>query len=151
LLYGGGGTGELFERVTHMDTVADRSGFVVVYPDGRGRLGDRLLTWNAGACCAYAKDQNIDDVAFVSALVVDVRARLKTTKVFVTGFSNGACTYARRRVDLAVVVPDSARVRPGLGAGGVPGATPTIGSAWRRRTDLDMSFRTASATGRSSG
>src|SRR5690348_3683784 len=61
-LHGGGGTGALFERVTHMDAVADEGGFVVVYPDGSGRLGDKLLTWNAGDCCAFAKDKNIDDV-----------------------------------------------------------------------------------------
>jgi polyhydroxybutyrate depolymerase len=109
-LHGGGGTGELFERVSHMDRVADEGGFVVVYPDGSGRLGDKLLTWNAGDCCAYAKDKNIDDVAFVGALIDDVTARLGTGAVFVTGFSNGAmmtyrvgCELADRIAAIAVV------------------------------------------------
>jgi polyhydroxybutyrate depolymerase len=111
-LHGGGGTGELFERVTHMNTVADEAGFVVVYPDGSGRLGDKLLTWNAGDCCAYAKDRNIDDVGFVRALVDDVTTRLGTDRdrVFVTGFSNGAmmthrlgCELADRIAAIAVV------------------------------------------------
>ena len=47
-LHGGGGTGALFQRVSHLDRVADEGGFVVVYPDGSGRLGDKLLRWNAG-------------------------------------------------------------------------------------------------------
>jgi polyhydroxybutyrate depolymerase len=109
-LHGGGGNGELFERVTHLNGVADEGGFVVVYPDGSGRLDDKLLTWNAGDCCAYAKEQNIDDVGFVRALVDDVTARLKTGAVFVTGFSNGAmmtyrlgCELADRIAGIAVV------------------------------------------------
>lgn len=109
-LHGGGGTGELFERVSHMDTVADEGGFVVVYPDGSGRLGDRLLTWNAGDCCAYAKERNVDDVGFVRALIDDVTARFGTGPVFVTGFSNGAmmtyrlgCELADRIAGIAVV------------------------------------------------
>jgi polyhydroxybutyrate depolymerase len=109
-LHGGGGTGELFARVSKMDTVADEGGFVVVYPDGNGRLGDKLLTWNAGDCCAYAKDQNIDDVAFVESLIDDVTQRFKTGDVFVTGFSNGAmmtyrlgCELADRIAAIAVV------------------------------------------------
>lgn len=100
-LHGGGGTGELFARVSKMNSVADEGGFVVVYPDGSGRLGDRLLTWNAGHCCAYAKDQNIDDVAFVGALIDDVTKRLGTGDVFVTGFSNGAMMTYRLGCELA--------------------------------------------------
>lgn len=109
-LHGGGGNGELFERVSHMDAVADEGRFVVVYPDGNGRLGDKLLTWNAGSCCGYARDRDIDDVAFIGALIDDVTARLKTTDVFVTGFSNGAmmtyrvgCELAGRVAAIAVV------------------------------------------------
>jgi polyhydroxybutyrate depolymerase len=109
-LHGGGGTGELFQRVSSMDRVADKGGFVVVYPDGTGRLGDKLLTWNAGDCCAYAKEQNVDDVGFVRVLIDDVTARFGTGRVFVTGFSNGAmmtyrlgCELADRIAGIAVV------------------------------------------------
>jgi polyhydroxybutyrate depolymerase len=100
-LHGGGGTGELFARVSGMNAVADEGGFVVVYPDGSGRLGDKLLTWNAGDCCAYAKDRDIDDVAFVAALIDDVTRRLRTGEVFVTGFSNGAMMTYRLGCELA--------------------------------------------------
>jgi polyhydroxybutyrate depolymerase len=37
-----------------MDLLADAEGFIAVYPDGTGRMRDRLLTWNAGTCCAYS-------------------------------------------------------------------------------------------------
>lgn len=110
LLHGGGGNGELFQRVTHLDRVADSGGFVAVYPDGSGRLGDKLLTWNAGTCCAYARERNVDDVGFVRAIVDDVTARFGTGDVFVTGFSNGAmmayrlgCELADRIAGIAVV------------------------------------------------
>ena len=50
-----------------MDRLADRETFVAVYPNGSGRFGKRLLTWNAGTCCAYAVINNVDDVGFVRA------------------------------------------------------------------------------------
>jgi hypothetical protein len=33
-LHGGGGTGQGMERLTHLSTVANQQGFIVVYPDG---------------------------------------------------------------------------------------------------------------------
>src|SRR5512139_981634 len=66
-LHGGGGNGAQFEQQSRLSIVADRSGFVVVYPDGNGRT--RLLTWNAGNCCAYARDNHIDDVKFIAAML----------------------------------------------------------------------------------
>src|SRR5437016_14615506 len=46
-LHGGGGNAENQQRYSGMDRVADREHFLVVYPDGTGRL-NRRLTWNAG-------------------------------------------------------------------------------------------------------
>ena len=45
---------------------------MVVYPDGSGRLGRRLLRWNAGGCCGYAAAQSVDDVGFTLAVLRDV-------------------------------------------------------------------------------
>ena len=69
---------------------ADSSGFIVVYPEGVKIAGNR--TWNAGGCCAPATTLNIDDVGFVSSLLNNLfRTRsIDTTKVYATGFSNGA-------------------------------------------------------------
>ncbi|HWN55566.1 MAG TPA: PHB depolymerase family esterase, partial [Methylomirabilota bacterium] len=46
--HGGGGNAENQQKYSRMDPVADVEGFLAVYPDGTGRMGDRLLTWNAG-------------------------------------------------------------------------------------------------------
>ena len=70
----------LYEVITQtyveMDRLADREGFVVVYPNGSGLLRARLLTWNAGGCCGYAMRADVDDVGFVRALLDDLAARV---------------------------------------------------------------------------
>lgn len=91
-LHGGGGQGRGQEEFSEMDKTADRHGFYVVYPNGSGKLQDRLLTWNAGSCCGYAMEQHIDDVGFISK-VIDVMIRkypIDPQRVYVTGMSNGA-------------------------------------------------------------
>ncbi len=100
-LHGAGGNGAQFEQQSQLSAVADREGFVVVYPDGSGRT--QLLTWNAGTCCTYARDNNIDDVAFMASLFDALVARYHTDpkRVFVTGFSNGAMLAYRLGCELA--------------------------------------------------
>jgi len=56
------------ERMSGMSELADREGFLVAYPSGTSRFG-RMPTWNAGNCCGYALNNNIDDVGFVRALI----------------------------------------------------------------------------------
>jgi len=69
--HGGGGHGANQQEYSLMDRLADREAFLAVYPDGTGRFGKRLLTWNAGTCCAYAALNNVDDVGFVRALIAE--------------------------------------------------------------------------------
>src|SRR5262249_28453659 len=51
-----------------------------------------LLTFNGGNCCGYAKENKIDDVAFVRALLDDLEKTVNVDKkrVYATGMSNGA-------------------------------------------------------------
>ena len=90
--HGGGGTAKSMQDYAHTDGLADREGFMVVYPDGTGRWGRRLLTCNAGSCCGYALTHRVDDVAFVRALLDDLAQRtpVDTRRVYATGLSNGA-------------------------------------------------------------
>ena len=90
--HGGGGRASGYREYAGLDAVADREGFLVVYPDGSGRLGRRLLTWNAGRCCGSAMRDRVDDVGFVRALVEDVSTRIEIdrTRIYATGHSNGA-------------------------------------------------------------
>lgn len=91
VFHGGGGNAENVARLTDFNTQADRAGFLVVYPNGTGRLRDKALTWNGGTCCGYAQEQNVDDVGFVRAIIADLQsvAAIDTKRIYATGMSNG--------------------------------------------------------------
>lgn len=91
MLHGGGGNAENVAEQTGFDRVAQREKLIVVYPNGSGRRQDKLLTWNAGHCCAYAMQNKIDDVGFISALIDRLLAQypIDPARVYVTGLSNG--------------------------------------------------------------
>jgi polyhydroxybutyrate depolymerase len=113
--HGGGGNPAQFKRSAGIDRVAEREGFIAVYPAGTG-LGRYLLTWNAGtACCGRALALDVDDVGFARAVVDDLarRVALDPSKVYATGHSNGAGMTYR----LAIEAPDLvAAVAPVAGA-----------------------------------
>jgi polyhydroxybutyrate depolymerase len=90
-LHGGGGNAQQHRQSSGMDAAADRDGYIVVYPNGSGILGNRLLTWNAGNCCSYAQDHGIDDVRFISAIIDDLtqRASIDLRRIYIAGHSNG--------------------------------------------------------------
>jgi len=48
--HGGGGNAIGHQRYARMDALAEREGFIVVYPNCTVVLHDSLLTWNAGTC-----------------------------------------------------------------------------------------------------
>lgn len=101
--HGGGGNSTGFAKYAGLDRVADREGFVVVYPDGTGRQGRRLLTWNAGTCCGQAQTAHADDVGFTLALLRDLARDLPIdrTRVYATGHSNGAMMAYRLAAEAA--------------------------------------------------
>lgn len=93
--HGGGGEAAGHRAWSRMDRVADREGFIAVYPSGYGhaKLGPRrLLTWNAGHCCGVARREGSDDVGFTIAVLEDLASRTPVdhTRVYATGLSNGA-------------------------------------------------------------
>jgi polyhydroxybutyrate depolymerase len=98
-----------------MNGLADEAGFIVVYPDGTGRFGRFLLTWNAGGCCGYAQDEQVDDVGFVRVVLQDLSAvaPVDPNRVYAAGLSNGAMMAYR----LAAEAPDIvAAIAPVAGA-----------------------------------
>jgi len=97
LFHGGLGTGTQMENSSQMSPIADREGFLAVYPDGISR------TWNAGGCCGPAMEQNIDDVAFVSDLLTHLEAELcvDRRRIHASGMSNGAMFVHRLGCDLS--------------------------------------------------
>ncbi len=93
VLHGGGGHPENAADMSQFDVLAAREHFIAVYPGGTGGTpGGRLLTWNAGHCCAYARENKIDDVGFIAAMIDALVAsgRADPKRVYVTGMSNGA-------------------------------------------------------------
>ena len=75
-----------------MNDIADKYGFIAVYPSGHPSQNGKFHTWNALSCCGKAKNDNIDDVSFISHLVdtLGKSHNIDLRKVYVTGHSNGA-------------------------------------------------------------
>lgn len=101
--HGGGANAREQQRYARMDALADREGFLVVYPDGTGPVRERFLTWNAGACCGAAAGAQVDDVAFVRGLLDDLARRIDydRARVYATGLSNGAMMSYRLAAELS--------------------------------------------------
>ncbi len=113
--HGGGGNSQNMVHMSGFSDKADAENFIVVYPNGSGRFGDFLLTYNALGCCEYAMEHEIDDVQFVSLLIDKLVAEwaVDPTRVFATGFSNGACLSHL----LAAEIPEKlAAIAPVAGA-----------------------------------
>jgi polyhydroxybutyrate depolymerase len=91
MLHGGFGSGAQAERAYHWDTEADSGHFLVAYPDGLNRA------WNAGSCCGPPQHDNVDDVAFLTAMVsvIERETSIDPGRVYVTGMSNGAMMALR--------------------------------------------------------
>jgi len=104
-LHGVSNTAASMARKTRLNMLAERHGFLVLYPEGMGVFGS-WQHWNAGFCCGLAHERLVDDVAFVSRCIRDVRDRLPVDpgRVYMLGHSNGAMLAyaygARRPADL---------------------------------------------------
>ncbi|HEY4127708.1 MAG TPA: PHB depolymerase family esterase [Gammaproteobacteria bacterium] len=121
VLHGGGGNAESMAKQTGFDAEADKQGFIVVYPNGTDEsrplmnlLGRSLLTWNAGTCCGFARENNIDDVGFLRAVVTQVLKdnAADPKRVYATGISNGGMMAYRLACEasdvFAAIAPVSA-------------------------------------------
>lgn len=92
VLHGGGGNAENAERMTGFTRLVERERILVAYPNGTGRQArNMLLTWNAGHCCASAMQDQVNDVAFIDALISKVSREyaVDASRIYVTGMSNG--------------------------------------------------------------
>lgn len=106
VLHGGGGHMDLQanDRLYGQITESDTRGHVVVFPNGYSALpSGRLATWNAGLCCAAARDRQVDDVGFLKQVVAEVASRwaIDPLRVYATGMSNGGMMAYRLACDAA--------------------------------------------------
>lgn len=154
VFHGGGGNARSIMMMSGMNNKADAAGFIAVYPNGTGRAENRF-TFNGGLCCAYAKENDVDDVAFVAAILDELDAAFGAdpSRVYATGLSNGgilshyiAANLAGRITAIAPVAgtigidaPEPARPVPVMHIHGTDDqALPIDGGFGRsRRTDFN--------------
>jgi polyhydroxybutyrate depolymerase len=120
--HGGGGNARSQEELTNMDATADKAGFMVVYPQGSGRI-KRFATFNGGVCCAYARDHHIDDVRYTAALLDDLEKTypIDRDRIYATGHSNGAIMAHRLGCELSDRI---AAIAPVAGPMGIEDCNP---------------------------
>lgn len=97
VLHGGGGRGldvatEYAQPLSVFRNVADREGFVVVYPEGLPSNDRRELIGWVDCRSDNLVASDADDLGFLTTLVETLRNRLdlSTSQMFMTGSSNGA-------------------------------------------------------------
>lgn len=110
--HGGGGNAAGFQEYAELHAIAEREGFIVVYPNGTGPLPRRLLTWNAGdGCCGHAMTRKVNDVGFATTVLNDLEGRtpIDRGRVYATGHSNGAIMAHRMAAErpelIAAIAP----------------------------------------------
>jgi polyhydroxybutyrate depolymerase len=82
-----------------LDEIADSAGFIVVYPNGSGPSA----SWNGGGCCGYAIANDVDDQAFVEAIIADLETfvTIDPQRIYAAGFSNGALLSYRLACEMS--------------------------------------------------
>jgi len=91
MFHGALGNGRTVEWDTSMSKKADSEGFMVVYPYGTGYGSKMFLFSNAGSCCGRASQRNVDDIAFIRAMIDDLKKNynVDNKRIYATGCSNG--------------------------------------------------------------
>ncbi len=118
-LHGGGGTGENMIKLTRggFNDLADKEGFIPVYPDALERQ------WNDGRSGVKYRSYEIgqvDDTGFISALIGHLieEYNIDKTRVYATGISNGAIMSYRLGCELtgkiAAIAPVAGQMVPAI-------------------------------------
>lgn len=90
-LHGGMGNAYQFMHETGFNSIAEKEGFIVVYPDGLGLLPDSYHMWNSGTIEPALK-KGYQDVAFIEALIAHLESgySINSSRIYIMGHSNGA-------------------------------------------------------------
>jgi len=124
--HGGGGDAHGMAELTGFSALADREGFLLAYPNGFKRH------WNDGREFRHKVPDDVGDVAFVEALLVDVAKfhKLDPHRIYATGMSNGGIFSHYLALKL------SARIAAiGVVAGGI---APEIASDFKPGTGVSV-------------
>lgn len=118
-MHGGFGSALNLQNQSQLSTKADEENFIVVYPEGVQGGILNIRTWNAGWCCGFASDSEVDDVGFIDLLLDKLISQypIDSTRVYATGMSNGgfmsyrlACELSDRIAAIAPVAASMAMV-----------------------------------------
>ncbi len=116
LLHGYGLSGPGHDSYFGLSAITKKRGVVLAIPNGTRDHSGKLF-WNAtDACCDFDADKkDIDDVAYLDALIDDVahRAAVDAARVYIIGHSNGgfmAHRYACDRSDRVAAIVSLAGV-----------------------------------------
>jgi polyhydroxybutyrate depolymerase len=92
-----GGSAFLENHVTGLRSLGDERGVAVLQPNGVDGA------YNAGKCCGEPWRNNVDDVAFVEALLDEISsaACIDASRVYATGLSNGGMMAHRLGCELS--------------------------------------------------
>ena len=102
VLHGYSATGALEDGYLGISTAADAHGTIVAYPDGTiDQIGNHF--WNATDGCCNVFNSDVDDVAYISALIADAITHYGADpkRIFLVGHSNGAFMAHRMACDRA--------------------------------------------------
>ncbi|MHA2335468.1 MAG: extracellular catalytic domain type 1 short-chain-length polyhydroxyalkanoate depolymerase, partial [Candidatus Hodarchaeales archaeon] len=126
-LHGASSDAKKFESNSGFTELAEKENFIVVYPNGNGPLPYSLLTWNAGYCCYYSVDNNIDDLSFIKELLDHVQNTyaVDATRIYVTGHSNGGIMTYLLAAEISERITAIATV-----AGSIGGKKTTESETW---------------------
>ena len=107
-LHGAFSTAEEMEEETGLSELADKEGFLVLYPNGITLFG-WLQHWNAWHCCGRAMKDRVDDLGFVAMVIDEVceHFNVDPSRIYMVGYSNGgmlAYLFAAQRPETLAAV-----------------------------------------------
>ncbi len=113
--HGGGGDMDYMAEDKYYGLISksDAESVVLVFPNGYSKFrSGKFATWNAGACCAKARDNEIDDVGFVRNMIRNVAAELNINRerIYAAGMSNGGMMAYRLACEMAATFKGIAAV-----------------------------------------
>jgi poly(3-hydroxybutyrate) depolymerase len=100
-LHGAYGSGSSQQQTSGWSALADKEGFLAVFPDGVDGY------WNVDdTCCGTAGAEKIDDVGFIRAMIDEIHTQhcVDPSRIYVSGFSNGGGLTHRMGCDAADVI-----------------------------------------------
>jgi len=90
-LHGHGNTAAKYEKTLGFSPIADREGFIVVYPNAVAYGPKRKQLWNGGGIYEIWWAGRVDDVSFIAKLIDTISANytIDPNRIFVFGTSSG--------------------------------------------------------------